>query len=203
MDIIHHRRNTIEELKSTPTRYGVEIDIRSDRDNVMVHHDPFTPAVSLKDWIRHYNHGTLVLNVKEEYLERPIMSIMEAHSIKNYFFLGQSIPSLVQWSRHGEKRCAVRVSEYEPVNAALLFGNKLDWAWVEYFTKFPESNDIFHKLVNASFKIYLLSPELQQGGDPETEIGIMAEILRQRKVPIDALCTKRPDLWEREVAKSQ
>ena len=198
MNIIHHRRNTIEEIKSTPTRHGVEIDIRSDKDSVMVHHDPFSPGVPLKDWIKHYNHGMLVLNVKEEYLERPIMSIMETYSIENYFFLGQSIPSLVQWSQHGEKRCAVRVSEYEPVDAALLFANKLNWAWVEYFTEFPSTNDIFHKLANASFKIYLLSPELQRGGNPETEIKIMAKTIRQRKIPIDALCTKRPDLWERE-----
>ena len=199
MKIIHHRCNTIEKLKSTPAQYGVEVDIRTDGKHLIVHHDPFTPGILFNDWIAHYNHGILTLNVKESGLEAALNQVMQAHSIKNYFFLDQPFPCLVGSANRGEKQCALRISEYEPIEMALQFAGKLDWVWVDCFTHFPLSNEDFMKLKNAPFKIYLVSPELQRR-NPETEIGIMAEILRQRKIDADAICTKRPDLWERELS---
>ena len=199
MKLIHHRRNTIEELQSTPTHYGVEIDLRSEGNDVIVQHDPFVPGVLLKDWIKHYSHDILVLNVKEEELEPAITKIMESHSIENYFFLGQSIPSLVQCAQKGERRCATRVSQYEPIEAALLFAKKLDWAWVDSFTHFPLDHVDAIKLKNASFKTYLLSPELY-GHDPDKHIRLMADMLRQRNIDADTICTKRLDLWEQEIS---
>ena len=199
MKIIHHRRNTVEELKSTPARYGVEIDVRSRGEDLIIHHDPFVPGVLLNDWIAHYNHGTLTLNVKESGLEAALTKIMGVHSIDDYFFLDQSFPCLVAWAEHGDKRCALRVSEYEPVEVALQFAGRVDWVWVDHFTRFPLNYDDFLKLKNAPFKTYLVSPELQ-GHNPETEIGTMADILRKRGIDADAICTKRPDLWERELS---
>ena len=197
MKIIHHRRNTIEELKSTPTQYGVEIDVRSQGEHLTIHHDPFVPGVLFDDWIKHYNHGTLTLNVKESGLESALVDVMKAHSIDDYFFLDQSFPYMVECSKRGEKRCSARVSEYEPVDVALQFAGKMDWVWVDCFTRFPLEHEDFLKLKNAPFKTYLVSPEIQ-GHDPETQIKVMADILRKRKIDADAVCTKRPDLWEQE-----
>ena len=199
MKIIYHRRNTIEELKSTPTQYGVEIDIRSRGKDLIIHHDPFVPGVLFNDWIGHYNHGTLTLNVKESGLEPTLTESMKLHSIDDYFFLDQSFPYLVEWANSGNKRCALRVSEYESVESALQFAGKVSWVWVDCFTHFPLSHDNFLKLKNAPFKTYLVSPEIQ-GRDPESEIKVMAEILRKRRIDADAVCTKRPDLWERELS---
>ena len=199
MKIIHHRRNTIEELQSTPTHYGVEIDVRSRGEELIVHHDPFMPGVLLKDWIVHYKHGTLTLNVKESGLEDALTKVMQAHSIDDYFFLDQSLPYLVEWAERGDNRCAHRVSEYEPVDAVLPFAGKIGWVWVDCFTHFPLEHEDFLKLKNAPFKTYLVSPEIQ-GHDPETKIEVMADILRKRKIDASAICTKRPDLWERELS---
>ena len=41
MHRIMHRVNTITMLRETPTIFGVEIDIRSNTDSLILHHDPF------------------------------------------------------------------------------------------------------------------------------------------------------------------
>ena len=36
-----------------------------------------------------------------------------------------------------EKRCAVRFSEFEDINTVYNLSNKINWVWVDHFTKFP------------------------------------------------------------------
>ena len=119
MHIIRHRRNTIAELAATPPSLGVEVDIRSFGDRLVTHHDPFVEGDRFEEWLGAYGHGTLILNVKEEGLEDRLLELMRRHRIDDFFFLDQSFPFLVRTARRGESRCAVRVSEFEPVETAL------------------------------------------------------------------------------------
>jgi len=198
MKIISHRRNTVSELLATDTKYGVEVDIRSDADRLITHHDPFVTGESFHEWINAYKHGTLILNVKEEGLESRLIGLMQSKGITDYFFLDQSFPFLVKWSKAGEHRCAVRVSEFESIETALTLTGKVDWVWVDCFTKFPLSVENALRLMNAGFKLCLVSPELQ-GRDAEIEIPALVSLLRERNIESDAVCTKRPDLWEKMV----
>ena len=50
-------------------------------------------------------------------------------------------------------------------------------------------------LESAGFKLCLVSPELQ-GRSAENEIPRLVELLRERDIFADAVCTKRPELWE-------
>ena len=199
MKIIFHRRNTIAQLLATDTKYGVEVDIRSDGDRLITHHDPFVTGESFDEWINAYQHGTLILNVKEEGLESRLIALMQSQGIADYFFLDQSFPFLVKWSKAGEHRCAVRVSEFESIETALTLSGKVDWVWVDCFTKFPLSDDDAVRLRNAGFKLCLVSPELQ-GRDAEIEIPALVSLLREQNIESDAVCTKRPDLWEKMVS---
>jgi len=72
---------------------------------------------------------------------------------------------------------------------------KVDWVWVDCFTHFPLSEQDARRLKDLGFKICLVSPELQ-GRDANVEIPQMALLLRERNILADAVCTKRPDLWE-------
>ena len=99
MKLISHRRNTVAELLATDTKYGVEVDIRSEGDRLIIHHDPCVPGESFNEWIDKYRHGTLILNVKEEGLEARLISLMESKGIDDYFFLDQSFPFLIKWSK--------------------------------------------------------------------------------------------------------
>ena len=66
MKIILHRINKREVLRSTPQEFGVEVDIRSYGDDLVIHHEPFLKGELFNEWIEDFNHGTLILNVKED-----------------------------------------------------------------------------------------------------------------------------------------
>ena len=140
MNIIAHRINKIEQLKALPNEYGAEVDIRSKGGQLIIHHDPFSDGEDFEEWVKHYNHDMLILNVKEEGLEARLIKLMNDKEITNYFFLDQSFPFLIKWSKAGERRCAVRVSEYEPIETALVLSKKIDWVWVDCFSKFASYN---------------------------------------------------------------
>ena len=198
MKLIAHRRNTVAELRATSSMYGVEVDIRSEGQRLIIHHDPFFIGESFEEWLDSYRHGTLILNVKEEGLEKRLIALVASKGIEDFFFLDQSFSFLVKTFRAGERRCAVRVSEFESVEGALTLAGKIDWVWVDCFTRFPLAHDDASRLQEAGFKLCLVSPELH-GRSPETEIPALASLLKNRGINADAICTKRPDLWESQV----
>ena len=196
MNIIAHRRNTLKELQATPLKYGVEVDVRSFGEKLIIHHDPFISGESFDVWIASYRHGTLILNVKEEGLEDRLIALMKSFGIKDYFFLDQSFPFLVRWAKTGERRCAVRISEFESIETVMTLTGQIDWVWVDCFTYFPLSHDDAKCLQDAGFKICLVSPELQ-GRNGEEEVPKLAKLLVERNIRADAVCTKRSDIWEK------
>lgn len=193
MEIIVHRRNRVEELRDTPAHFGVEVDIRSHDDTLIIHHDPFAPGEPFECWIAEYRHGTLILNVKEEGLEERVLAIMAEHKIERFFFLDQSFPFLLRTARRGERRCAVRISEYETVETALSLAPLIDWTWLDCFTRFPLDRDQSVTLAASGLKTCVVSPELH--GRSVEEIAEMRSILETIGMSPDAVCTKRPDLW--------
>ena len=198
MKIIFHRRNTITDLNATNRNYGVEVDIRSFGDRLIIQHDPYVSGECFETWLKAYKHGTLILNVKEEGLEERLVKLMESVEISDFFFLDQSFPFLVKLSSMGETRCAVRVSEYESIDTALSLKGKVDWVWVDCFNKFSLSTVEFKILKRASFKLCLVSPELQ-GREAKIEIPRMANLIKERNISLDAVCTKNPDIWQKMI----
>ena len=194
MQIIRHRRNTIAELAATPPSLGVEVDIRSFGDRLVTHHDPFVEGDRFEEWLGAYGHGTLILNVKEEGLEDRLLELMRRHRIDDFFFLDQSFPFLVRTARRGESRCAVRVSEFEPVETALGLGGMVDWVWIDCFTRFPLDRASAVRLRAAGFKLCLVSPELQ-GRTAAQDVEALRAILAGHGITADAVCTKTPERW--------
>ena len=84
MEIIAHRINTINKLKNLNIKVGVEVDIRSNDKDLVISHDPFSDYINFKDWLSFYNHGTLILNVKENGLEEELIKTMKI--LKKKFF---------------------------------------------------------------------------------------------------------------------
>ena len=127
MKIIRHRRNLLSELETVPPEYGIEVDIRSCGNDLVTHHDPFVRGENFEHWLKAFHHGTLILNVKEEGLEDRLLSLMRKRGIEDFFFLDQSFPFLIKTANAGERRCAVRVSEFESVDTALSLAGRIDW----------------------------------------------------------------------------
>jgi len=191
---IAHRRNTIEELRSTPKELGIEIDIRSEGARLIVVHDPFQPGIDFDEWLAHFDHKTLILNVKEEGLEDALLKRMVTRGVTDFFFLDQSFPFLLKTARAGERRCAVRVSEYESIETALSLTGLIDWVWVDVFTRFALTGREAARLKAAGFRLCLVSPELQGRWD-EREIDDIKATCMREGIELDAVCTKRPQCW--------
>jgi hypothetical protein len=195
MEYIAHRINTVEELKKTPKEYGVELDLRDFGDRLILQHDPFTDGEDFEEYLKYYNHGTMILNIKSERIEHRVLELIQKYNIQKYFFLDSSFPMIYSLSKDGEKDIALRFSEFEGLDTILNMKDKVDWIWVDCFTRLALTNLEANLLKQAKFKLCLVSPELQ-GYNPECEIPKMWNVLVERNIFIDAICTKRPDIWE-------
>lgn len=195
MIIIRHRRNTHDELAEVSTEHGVEIDIRSQGDSLVLHHEPYEAGTLFEDWLENYRHGTLILNTKEEGLEERVLALMSKYGIEDFFFLDQSFPFLIKTARTGESRCAVRVSEFETIDTALSLAGKVQWVWVDCFTRFPLNRNSASLLKENGFKLCIVSPELQGRMEISDMNEIVAAMTGAGVVP-DAVCTKFPERWD-------
>ena len=194
MEVIIHRRNTIQELMSTSTKYGVEIDLRAFKDRLVVQHDPFIQGEDFEEWIKFYKHGTLILNIKEEGIEQEVINILKKNNIEKFFLLDQSFPYLIKLIKSGEYRTALRISKFESINNAFNLELKTKWIWMDYFERFYYKQEDVQKLKSYGYQICLVSPELL-GYEKKETIKIRQKIINEDFF-IDAVCTKFPDLWE-------
>lgn len=188
---IAHRINTLAQLRDTPAHLGVEIDLRDRGGRIILHHDAFSDGEDFDAWLDGYQHAFMILNTKCEGLENALLEKMAARGIKDFFFLDLSIPFMVKQVRKGVREIAVRFSEYEPAELALRFAGQVEWVWVDCFRDLP-LDAAAYALLKPHFRFCLVSPELQ-GHDPLARIPEFRR--RLEGMAIDAVCTKRPDLW--------
>ena len=194
--IICHRKNTIKQLIDTPTEYGVEIDVRSYNNKIILNHDPMKNGEFLDNWIRKYNHRFLIINIKEEGLEKYIIKILKNKKIKDFFFLDQSFPFLIKTLNSNETRCAIRFSEYEDIKTINNLKKKINWVWVDHFSKFPLNKSISNSLKKKNIKICIVSPEIVK----KTSIQNLKKLknsIQKKNIHIDAVCTKNPEIWNK------
>ena len=189
---IAHRINTVEQLRQVPHEYGIELDLRDSRGKLVLWHDPFPPedAPLFEDFLSEYHHRLIILNVKSERIEWATLDLMRQFNIESYFFLDSSFPMIRQLVAKGESRVAVRFSEYEPAESALALAGQVEWVWVDCFTRMPLAPETYSQL-KRHFKLCAVSPELQGRG-----VESIVDYAKQLEpYPMDAVCTKRPDLW--------
>ena len=158
MILINHRVNSIKKLKSTPFNFGVEIDLRSKKNKIYLHHDPFKKGVSFEKWIKYYKHKIIVLNVKEEGLEKSILKILKKYRINNFFFHDQTFSTLLK--NMSKTKVSVRYSEFEDLKNIKYLFKKIKWIWIDNFSGIKLEKKIYSYLKKKKVKICLVSPEL-------------------------------------------
>jgi len=190
MKFIAHRINTIKELKKVPKEYGVEVDLRDFGDRLILQHDPFKNGEDFEEYLKHYDHGTIILNIKSERIEFRVIDLLIKYKVKDYFFLDCSFPMIYLLSEQGEKNIALRFSEFEGLNTIMKMKGRVKWVWVDCFTKLPLTRETYRSL-SANFEICIVSPELQERSVKEIEQ--YKNLLKP--FAVDAICTKRVELW--------
>tara|TARA_B100001013_G_scaffold343319_1_gene270809 strand:+ start:2095 stop:2679 length:585 start_codon:yes stop_codon:yes gene_type:complete len=191
---ILHRVNTLEQLNSIDKTYGVEIDIRSYKEELVVVHDPFQVGLKLIEWLQNYHHAFVIFNIKEEGLENSLIEILREYNIKDYFLLDVSFPATIDLIRNKESRIAIRVSDYESVETAFNLSGKASWIWVDLFKDvFPLSYQEVKKLRALGYSLCLVSPELW--GRSKESINTIRQDMLSHDISVEAVCTKFPNEW--------
>jgi hypothetical protein len=157
MNWVIHRANTLEHLHRVPKECGVEIDLRASGDRLIMHHDPFVEGTDFDEYLEHYDHGLMVLNIKEAGIETEVLKRVRDHNIQNYFLLDVEFPYIYRASRQGVKEIAMRYSEDESIENTLKYKGKVDWVWIDTNTKLPLNEKIIDEL--QGMKTCLVCPE--------------------------------------------
>jgi NDP-sugar pyrophosphorylase family protein len=192
-----HRINTIEELKAIPIHYGIEIDLRDDLNgNIYISHDPYVNGELFSNFLEHYNHKFIILNIKSERIEYSVIELIKKHDITEYFLLDSSFPMIYKLSNEGEKNIAIRFSEFEVLDTVLAMKGKIDWVWIDCFTKNPLNISVYNILKDAGFKLCFVSPELQ---NQQHKLKEYKDFFKKENILLDMICTKKYNIseWER------
>ncbi len=193
MKIYKHRVNSKAALETVESTFGVEIDLRTQSDALILAHDAFTQGELFEDWLSAWRGHPLILNVKEDALEEKILEILNQHGVTDFFFLDQSYPSIRRMISMGITRVATRVSDYEDLATALRSGS--DWVWLDSFSgSWEYLMEATTAIEGNGQKSCLVSPELQRL-DSGAELEGLKTLIRESELLIDAVCTKRPESW--------
>ena len=157
MEIIIHRVNSINLLKSIPKKYGVEIDVRSFHSNLILNHEPKNSGDKLTDYLSIYKNGTIIFNIKEAGIEYEVISLAKKFKIKSYFLLDVEHPFIIKSKKSIKKNLSVRFSEFEPIALSTKFKKFTEWMWIDTVNKLPINKNNLNIIKN--FKTCLVSPE--------------------------------------------
>ena len=200
-EFIAHRINTLKELEYIDSQFGVELDLRDDHKTgkLILSHDPFLDGEYFEDYLEKYKHNTMILNIKSERIELECLELIEKYNNKSenndnnklkYFFLDSSFPMIYLLNKeYNNKNIACRFSEYEPIEQFLAINDKVKYLWIDCFTKFPLTPEIYKtiKLIRNDIKICLVSPDLQK---QTQKIEDYREYIIENNIIPDMICCK-------------
>lgn len=157
MEIITHKINSIKLLKKIPKKYGVEVDLRTNGSKIILNHEPSSGGDTFKNYLENYNHGTLILNIKEAGIEEEVLSLVIKNKIKSYFLLDVEMPFLFDIAKKRKRKIAVRFSEFESIETVKNFKKRAEWIWIDTVTKLP----IYKQNISIikKFKSCIVCPE--------------------------------------------
>lgn len=201
--VIRHRINTIDGLRKVEPRYGVEIDIRHDSrtGRLYLNHDPGTgdDFERYMEAVAAQGNRFVIFNIKETGIEAKVIEVAKKLGIEDYFLLDVEFPFIYRAAFTGmpglNGRIAIRFSEAEPIEQALLLADKFRWVWVDTNTRLPLDPKSYKKLKAAGFKLALVCPE--RWGRPQDIPRFIAQ-MKKDNIQIDAVMTAAPYVkqWE-------
>ncbi len=187
MQIIIHRVNDIEQLKTIDPNFGVELDIRAEGDRLVLNHEPFSGGDDFEEYLKNYRHTLAVWDIKEAGIEQRVIDLAKKYQVQNYFLLDVEFPYLYRASRAGMHNMAVRFSEDEGIDTVLKYKGRVDWVWIDTNTRLPLNETVKAQL--HGFKTCVVCPE--RWGRPQ-DIPVYIEQLQAMHFPLDAVMTTAP-----------
>tara|TARA_Y100001936_G_scaffold253505_1_gene318569 strand:- start:277 stop:855 length:579 start_codon:yes stop_codon:yes gene_type:complete len=178
---IIHRVNKSEDLISLPSDFGIEIDIRSDGQNLVLGHDPKQYTENLESYIESFKHSFLIANVKESGIENQVIQSLNKKKIENFFLLDVEFPYILQNNKKNGNYLSLRYSKYESIESIKPFIGKVKWIWVDTYADFNVDKNIANILKN--FKICIVSPSRWNS---EYDLKYFVDKFKKFEIKIDA-----------------
>jgi hypothetical protein len=189
-----HRVNRGAQLREIPNTFGVEVDLRQWGKEIIVEHDAFAQGESFKEWLTHFQHEMVILNIKSEGIEfRAVEMLLDSNPEAHYFLLDQSFPFMVKSILGKSLVSGIRVSDIESFDQAAELKPK--WIWLD--CHLGDWSFLQNTLLDASkhgINTCLASPELH-GRQVDREMAQIKEILNEIKMEPSAVCTKNFSIW--------
>jgi len=192
-EIIIHRVNKISELNKINPKYGIEIDVRAHGSKLILNHEPYRKGDLLDDYLDNYKHGTLILNVKESGIEYDIIKKLKNKKLREYFLLDVEFPFIYHSLKEHYKNFSLRFSEFESLSLTKKLIGKVNWVWIDTFTKLPIKKSNINIL--KKFRTCLVCPE--RWGRPH-DINKMIKMLSELNYYPNAVMTSKKYIkqWE-------
>ena len=198
MELIAHRLNKISELKKLSKKYGAEIDLRTNGSRIILHHDPYKKGEKLENFLSNYDHGTLILNVKESGIENEVIKIVKKYKIKRFFLLDVEMPLICKNNKKTNKHFSIRYSEYEPIDTLKKFTNNVGWVWIDTFKTLPINKKV--TTILKKFKSCLVCPE--RWGRPKDIVKYIHKMKKINFLPDSVMTSKKYIYrWEQLINK--
>ena len=191
--IINHRVNDLKKLEGTKKYFGVEVDLRTFNKEIILNHEPFLNGLNFEIFIKKFNHQFLILNIKEEGIEKKVINILNKFKIKNYFLLDSTIPMSLKLTKKINK--CLRISDLEDLNIKSKKISHFNWVWIDYINNIYSIDKIkINILKKTKIRSCFVSPELvNKNNDPKK----LKLFLKKNKIIPDAICTKNPEYWKK------
>lgn len=173
--------------------YGIEIDIRNLDGRIVVSHDPIVckPYLFFEEickYIKNKNFtGFLAINVKEDNLEKQLISLLSDYAISNWFTFDHSIPDLITSK---SLKSFYRISEYEKY----IFNNfnNVKGCWLDSFNSPNWYGIDFLEDLIIKGDLAIVSSEIH-GFSPKTQWSIIKDTLKIESEHRLFLCTDLPE----------
>jgi glycerophosphoryl diester phosphodiesterase len=182
--------------------FGIETDFRDSGGVLWISHDPVSEATTLdavgffEDCAASGGDGRLALNIKADGLHAMIAQAVAGARVplERVYAFDMSVPDALGYVRRSFPVYS-RVSEYEPEPS---FATDASGVWVDNFTgSFPQVSRA-RELLEAGFRVSIVSPELH--GRPHEELWSDIRAAALHEHPMFELCTDFPEEAHRFLA---
>lgn len=90
-----------------------------------------------------------------------LQGISPKYSLKLRNF-DSSFPMIINLINHKESKIALRYSEFKKEDTILQLAGRIEWIWIDCFSKIPGNPGIYKAFRKKGFKLCFVSPELQR-----------------------------------------
>ena len=195
---VAHRQNSLKNLKSLidDNIKGVEIDLRTNRNKIIISHDPFLNGPEFVKNIKILKNFFLIIDFKSTGFSEKVLKILTKEKI-NFLFLNL-ISSEQDYliKKSYSKNLFLRFSSIEKPNLNIKYFKKIKWVWFDFFNEKFITIKEYDYIKKYKKNICLTSPDLID--DNKLKILKYIKYLNKNKIKIDMICTKKHNikLWK-------